>query len=283
MLGMGHGPVKGPRAVAPRRLRRVARRTLTLSIVATLVVVATAVLLLSKPPARVAAIRPTTKPSAAEASVPPRIEPADLYTAFGSPRTGTSFGRSVTMTAEYAGDVILPTGRLVASDAFIIDALPFAEAMPPGRHGVSVLVADFADGDRRVAAAMVTVAPNEPIRWELDLVAGQDPATLGPDEFFGYGVDSGTGAFTSPEATERLRDLTAYEAYSNAVTAGMFPGEQRFGVTVEVEVDPGSGANVVAFSSGFGDGAYPSFVGRDGEGRLAVILTDFAVLDAAGA
>ncbi|HEV8696662.1 MAG TPA: DUF4241 domain-containing protein [Candidatus Limnocylindrales bacterium] len=260
------------------------RRAWTLSLVAMLVVTATGVLLVSASPARVAdPIEPTTEPPAAEASVPPRIEPADLYAAFGSATTGTSFGRSVTMTVDYAGDVILPTGRLVASDALIIDSLPFAEAVPPGRHAVSVLVVEFADGDRRVAAAMVTVAPNEPIRWELALVAGQDPATLGPGEFFGYGVDSGTGAFTSPEATERLRDLTAYEACSNAVTAGMFPGEQRFGVTVEVEVDRASGTNVVAFSSGFGDGAYPSFVGFDDDGRPAVVLTDFGVLDAAGA
>jgi hypothetical protein len=259
------------------------RRALLLSIVATLVVVATAVLLVGKPPARVAAIRPTTEPSAAEASVPPRIEPADLYAAFGSPRTRTSFGRSVTLTVEDAGHVVLPTGRLVASDAFIIDSLPFAEAVAPGRHAVSVLVADFTDGDRRVAAAMVTVAPTEPVRWELALVAGQDPSTLGQDEFFGYGVDGGTGSFTSPEATARLKDVGAYETYSQTLMAAMDPGGGVFPLTVAVDVDPGSGANVVAFSSGFGDGAYPSFVGRDGEGRLAVILTDFAVLDAAGA
>jgi Protein of unknown function (DUF4241) len=65
--------------------------------------------------------------------------------------------------------------------------------------------------------------------------------------------------------------------------AAMNPGGGVFPLTVAVDVDPGSGTNVVAFSSGFGDGAYPSFVGLDRDGRPAVVLTDFGVLDAAGA
>jgi hypothetical protein len=35
-----------------------------------------------------------------------------------------------------------------------------------------------------------------------------------------------------------------------------------------------------AFASGFGDGAYPSYAGFDGDGQVVVVLTDFGILDA---
>jgi hypothetical protein len=249
---------------------------LLLGVVAALVVAATSVLA-----AMPRAARPASRPAEPDASSPPRMAVEDLYAAFASSTTGTSLRTAVRMTVDDAGEVVLPSGRLVGSDAFVIfDAVPFTTAVPPGRHPVSVLRADFADGDRRVAAAMIRFGPNDPVRWELALVAGQDPASLGPDEFFGYGVDAGTSAFTSPEATARLRDETAYDAYSKAVRDALFPGGPRFRLTAQVEVDRGSGANVVAFASGFGDGAYPTFIGIDRDGRPAVALTDFGILDA---
>jgi len=252
------------------------RRATLLTVVGALVVLATVALV-----AMPRAPRPAPRPAQPEASPPPRMAVEDLYAAFASSTTGTSLNTAVRTTVDDAGELVLPSGRLVGSDAFVIfDAVPFTTAVPPGRHPVSVLRADFADGDRRIAAAMVRFGPNDPVRWEPALIAGQDPATLGPDEFFGYGVDAGTGAFTSPEATAPLRDEATYDAYSKAVMAAMFPGGQQFRLTAQVEVDRGSGANVVAFASGFGDGAYPTFVGIDRDGRPAVVLTDFGILDA---
>ena len=52
-------------------------------------------------------------------------------------------------------------------------------------------------------------------------------------------------------------------------------------LTATVEVDGASGANVVAFASGFGDGSYPTYAGFDGGGTVLVVLTDFGILDAA--
>jgi len=252
------------------------RRATLLSVVGALVVMATGALvaLPRAPHLALQAAQPDVSP-------PPRMAVEDLYASFASSTTGTSLHTAVRTAVDDAGEVVLPSGRLVGSDAFVIfDAVPFTTAVPPGRHKVSVLRADFADGDRRIAAAMVRFGPNDPVRWEPALVPGQDPATLAPDEFFGYGVDAGTGAFTSPEAIARLRDEAAYDSYSKAVMAAMFPGGEQFRLTAQVEVDRGSGANVVAFASGFGDGFYPTFFGIDRDGRPAVVLTDFGILDA---
>jgi hypothetical protein len=254
---------------------------LLLTIVASFVVLAsTALIAMPHVPRASVQDRPTAAASEPAASAPPPIAPAHLYAVFASPSTGTSGGQEVTIALEDAGRVVLPTGRLVASDAMIItDAVPFTEVLPPGPHAVSVLRVDFADGDRRIAAAMIRVSTNEPVRWQLALVAGQDPAILGPDEVFGYGVDSGTGVFTSPEAVARLRDLRIFLDYSKAVNAGLSPDDRRFVPAVGIEVDRATGANVVAFESGFGDGAYPSFIGLDRDGRPAVVMTDFGILD----
>lgn len=258
------------------------RRAWTLAVVGIGVAVALIALLTLPLEWRSRIGRTTADPSAPVASAPPRMSVEELYAAIRAPTSGTSFAEAVTLSVEVAGDVLLPSGRLVASDAFIIDAGPFTQTMPAGRHRVSALRVDFENGDRRLAAAMVRVADGDPVRWEPALVGGQDPATLGPDEIFGYGVDSGTGSFTSPEAVERLRDPRAFEQYSAAVTAGMFPSEGTFLLTVQVLVDRDNRANVVALASGFGDGVYPSYIGFGADGDPVVVLTDFGILDATG-
>ena len=45
-------------------------------------------------------------------------------------------------------------------------------------------------------------------------------------------------------------------------------------------LDEASGANVIAFSSGYGDGSYPSYWGYDLAGQRVALVTDFGVLDA---
>ena len=87
---------------------------------------------------------------------------------------------------------------------------------------------------------------------------GQDPAVLEPDEIFGYGVDSGTGSFTSPEAVAALKAAADYEGYADSLMAAMPATAEAYELTGQVEVDPATGANVVAFGSGFGDGSTPA-------------------------
>jgi hypothetical protein len=208
------------------------------------------------------------------------MTPADVFTMFARPSAARSFDTPVSLAVEDVGVLVLPSGGLVASDAFIIDGTPFTLDVPAGRYPVSVLRSDFQDGDRRIAAALVRVADGDPVRWELALVPGQDPTSLAPDEIFGYGVDSGTGAFTSPEAVAWLKDESRYTAYSDELLAAI-PGKTLTDpLTAVVTPDGAGGANVVAFAAGFGDGAYPSYAGFDGDGALVVVLTDFGVLDA---
>jgi hypothetical protein len=209
----------------------------------------------------------------------------DVYRAFDrSGVTGTSFGDPVVLTTHPVADVTLPTGVLVAADPFFLDwAEPYTAVLPPGSHPVSLLVADWpADSDRRNAAAMLRVADGDPVRWELALVADQDPSTLGQDEVFGYGVDAGMGSFTSPEAIAAIGTGVSFEHYHAAMMEQVLPedGTRPAIDAAALEVDAATGANVVAFGSGIGDGEYPTWMGMDAGDRPIVVLTDFWILDA---
>jgi hypothetical protein len=182
------------------------------------------------------------------------------------------------------GALEVPSGRLVMDDPLVDTEPPFAVSVPPGAHRVVLVVVAVRDTttpdeppDERVALAIVLVggaaldelrAPE--LTYEEVVPDDEDaPDELGEDEFFGYGVDSGTGCFADAdrlmldgreeewqEALLDELDRTARDTWSTAVV---------------------SDATVVAFSTGWGDGVYPSWGVRGDDGRLLAVVTDFLV------
>jgi hypothetical protein len=49
-------------------------------------------------------------------------------------------------------------------------------------------------------------------------------------------------------------------------------------ISATVTVQGGAGGNLIAFSSGWGDGCYASFFGYDAHDKLVGLVTDFQVL-----
>jgi hypothetical protein len=196
-----------------------------------------------------------------------------------------SGGDPAVLSAVPAGELVLPTGRVVGADMAFFSNEPFTRRLPPGRYPVSWLSsARDPDLGGDVAAAMIRVTPGDPVSWEMALVPGQDPGTLKPGEVFGYPVDSGTGVFASVEAADKVVKLMTdggdIEGYFDQISQGLDPGNGVYNQSVEVTLDPASGVNVIAFVSGFGDGLYPSWFGIDADGRPLVLLTDFGILEA---
>ena len=255
--------------------------------VAGLVVVASTVALLLLRPGGASPFRlpRASQPTEVFASLPPLLSTGEIYAAFADGGAAWSGGERTQLLAVDAGELVLPTGRVVASDVFFFSTEPFKRRLPAGRHPVYLLSSvrgpdpDLA-GD--VAAAMIRAAPGDPVTWELALVEGQDPTTLQPGEFFGYGVDSGTGCFASVEAVDVLTRGDGLDEYGERVHEAMFPSDNvaDWKSSVDITVDPATGTNVIGFSSGFGDGAYPSWFGLDADGRPLVLLTDFGILEA---
>jgi hypothetical protein len=70
--------------------------------------------------------------------------------------------------------------------------------------GVAVLSGDGAESQRRIAALQLVVVDEPDAAWAMALLPGQDTADLGSDDFFGYGVDAGTGTLADQIAIEAL-------------------------------------------------------------------------------
>jgi uncharacterized protein DUF4241 len=230
--------------------------------------------------------QPTSWASAAPSaaySFPPLMSVDELYRRFERGGSAVAGGSAVDLSTEPAGELEFQTGRVVASDAYYFTQdLPFTQWLVAGRHRVFVLHAISADPrDDRVAAAMIRARPGDPVSWEMALRPRQDVSILGPHEFFGYDVDSGTGSFASAEASEWLAGAgaRAYAVYEKRVDAAMFPSRNQHVPVVNIPLGDPRGLNVIVFASGWGDGSYPSYFGLDAEGTPLVLMTDFQILD----
>ena len=195
------------------------------------------------------------------------MDHTDFIAAFEGGRFRSKDG-DFEVVARPLGRLQLPSGRVTACDPLSAWELePLARRVPAGEHEVWVAVATLSNGDARVAAALLRFAPGAPLRWELATREGEDPATLEPGKFFGYGVDAGTGCFADGDAA---RDLSN-PAVSDRLGSRLQAGYQHTWSWANL-------GRVVAFSSGWGDGSYASFWGFGAGGKLVALATDFGVL-----
>ncbi|GLZ56999.1 MULTISPECIES: DUF4241 domain-containing protein [Micromonospora] len=179
------------------------------------------------------------------------------------------------------GDIVFPTGRVVGCDPLVCpEAEPFTVTVPPGRHParawVAVVLREDAEVDRRVAALELVVSAEPTVRWEPAVAGDQDVATLGADDYFGYGVDAGVGTFADPTALAVLEGWDSDRVEEVFIPAEL-PSSPVPGLIGAV-LDQVSGANVITVASGWGDGCYGTWIGRAADGRVTSFVTDFMVV-----
>ena len=179
------------------------------------------------------------------------------------------------------GDLVTPHGKIVACDPFVFPETPaFSVQLSPGRYPVLLSVATFGGRDQRVAYAAVLIRDGHPHHWEVALLPGQDVGSLEPGEMFCYGVDSGTGCFMDPRASEVLTErMNDDEDYAQTLIAEMDKTYVHTWSWANLEIDPSNNANLIAFSSGLGDGCYPSYFGFDEQNNPMMLVTDFGVFN----
>ena len=173
----------------------------------------------------------------------------------------------------------LPTGGVCVGDPFITSGAALA-TVAPGTYPVQVAVAEITLPEQpepqqrhlRVAAARLRVAESPAVAWEMALLEHQDPATLTePDAYFGYAVDAGTSCFVDVDSLEPILD---HDDETGALIEA-FEGEDGERVHVVHVTEPEDGHEIVAFSSGWGDGRYPTWIGRDADGAVVELVTEF--------
>jgi Protein of unknown function (DUF4241) len=220
---------------------------------------------------------------------PVPLQPSDLDAMF---RPGMRYAlpggnkadkiHEVVVEVRQAGQLQLSSGRLVVADPAWLDTTlePFTVAVDPGVYPVILAVIRFKDGPahRRVAAARLLVRTEPVATWELALRPGQDPRMLGDNELFGFAVDSGTACLHDAAATAVMAGMITDAAWDGFVDAHGDKLLRNYPVEV---IDPGSGANLIAFQSGWGDGYYPTWIGRTAAGQVAGFVADMLVLHGA--
>jgi hypothetical protein len=201
------------------------------------------------------------------------MECPDFLSAFQKAR-GLQAEREMTkLDYQSALDLTVPSGRIMACDPYSCgDEKPFNQPIPPGRYPVTLCIASFHNSDQRVALAALHISETLPVRWEIATRPGEERTTS-----HGYCVDSAIGCFMDAEAVGWVAETTEgnpelfEERMSYVPTWGW----------VNMASDSSDAANVVAFSSGWGDGGYPSFFGYDATDQPVCLITDFGVLEEA--
>ena len=203
-------------------------------------------------------------------------ELAALYPlAFTQGRTLAAEGREWQFGVARAGDVSLPSGRIVACDPLVSGPRdPFLQSVPRGRYPVDLALARAQAGGERIALARVLFTARPPSVWVMALRKGEKEAALARGSIYGYTADSGTGAFMDAE-TAVATDLSTrpdIDEVLQQLTANYRPNRYWLDYPVARK------HNIVMFAAGSGEGRYASYFGIDEAGDVCVLVTDFQVL-----
>lgn len=175
----------------------------------------------------------------------------------------------------FIGNLRLPTGRLVARDPFsnFDDQVPPVPiTLQPGEYPI------FTWGDAQVHCAVLRVAPGTPESWDM---VEYPPPYQEEDEdgfFSGIPVDAGFASFMDLSVDHALYTLdeaaldTLHDQWRNL-------WERTNTYDLAVELDPPEQGNLVMCASGFGDGQYPVFIGRNQDEEVVAVLINFLISD----
>ena len=174
--------------------------------------------------------------------------------------------------------LVVTTDHIVACDPYYCSTQHpvIAEPISPGAYPVTVAVAQFANTDQRVAFAAIQLSGVLPTVWK--------PATssYGDDldgSGFAYGVDSGMGAFLDAGIADAFAELIVSEEQTAIIEDVLTRSYVDTWNWANILVDQATNANVICFSSGWGDGRYFSYFGYDNDAQPTCLLTDFGVLE----
>jgi hypothetical protein len=185
---------------------------------------------------------------------------------------------AVTMACQEMGAITLPTGRIVACDPFTeIHTRGFRRTVDPDSYATFIAIADYGH-DQRIAAAMILFAvETHPLYWELAV-----DANGGPLESPGFLVDSGLGCFMDLKLTRylfRQAENRRLGRYQRQIDTQLDEHARPTWSWANTAIATSSRANMIAFTTGMGDGTYASYFGLDGSGRPVCLISDFRLLD----
>jgi len=185
------------------------------------------------------------------------------------------------------GDLVLPSGRLVAADPFVTLTRQNPYYLVPAEtYPVRVTIDETIQ--REIYVSLILAPTGEAERKLLTPYQpdGERYPELEEGSFYGISVDAGTVCFVDDETVQRcmpvddstwndeLFDNDADDCWFNLMDN---PAHIRAGlanIRLPCAVD---GANIIISHSGWGDGFYPVIGGYDAQGNLVAVHIDLLV------
>ena len=183
------------------------------------------------------------------------------------------------------GKLIISSGKVSACDPLCNPpAESFMVCISPGEYSVILSLCHIPMiNDCRTAYACLQLKDCLPVKWEIATCNNKEILASKQGISYGYGVDSGIGCFMDEEVG-KLIDNSIYEnEFEDSLVAKISDEldkhKEHSWMRVNYYLDASKKKNVIAFSTGWGDGIYSSYLGFDDENNLAVIVTDFELLE----
>jgi hypothetical protein len=196
-------------------------------------------------------------------------------------RHGEPFGPHKIEIRHLPVPVVVTSGRIAVADPLTpASGRVLARQVPPGRFRVMISVA-LIDGAQRIAAAVMHVGRPPIARWVIAHFEGQKPPRT-PDQPPACRVDAGAGAFMDALVLDALRaQPDVPEPPVQTAIVPQLTATPTAANTASWIADATSGRNLVAFTSGWGDGTYTSYWALDAAGQPVCLVTDFDVFNKA--
>jgi hypothetical protein len=176
------------------------------------------------------------------------------------------------------GKLNVESGKLIASDPIVMhDAKAFTNSFPIGLFPVQLAIANF-KMDQRVAFSRVLFSDKSVAKWEFALLDGQKQIPIEGEEMYGFGVDAGIGLYIDKKANDAFNSLTGEDnkKWEEVFVNQMSKNDRNTWSYILYKFGK---HNLAAFSTGYGDGTYATYIGYDEQGKICRLLTDFGIVD----
>lgn len=197
--------------------------------------------------------------------------PEVFEAAFYDSTTVYSGGVKYSCSSVKLGTVKLETGKLIVGDPVtIFDATPLKYTFPIGSYPVELACTESKYG-KVVTYSRILFSKEEVVKWEFALKPNQKEIDLIDTVFYCFGVDASTAMFIDQKVNKLFsqKPQTEWDTIFTKLEAVHYEGY----------IHNFEGHNFAVFSTGYGDGCYGVYIGKDKNGKICRVLIDFSVLN----
>lgn len=198
-----------------------------------------------------------------------------------------AMGYDIIVRRRTVGPLQLSTGALVACDLIEHpETESFDLQISPGQYPVRLIIAELRD-EIVIAYASVELSPQPATRWRVATVHGEDLSRFS-QEPHGFAIHSDIACFMDEQVAGQLIQYNTivpddeHELWRDMRAQFKKMRKRHRGKTLAAWAElrhPSLGqGNIIAMSSGYGQGLYTTYAGYDRDDNLTRLVTDFGVL-----